>query len=343
MIVRILNFETTSLLRIPAGCVSMPATSWRLWIRPTAAIGRLDRVKQLTRLIGKIPLSALRTIRKSLETRQVSDKSISIEGLGGSELYAGRSQTGPRNSGGRQARMKGIIQRIRTYDLRRLTLSFLLLCLCATCGTPSSPDPGSPTPVSPPVGSAPSPGAEGWIPLFNGKDLDGWEITNFGGEGTVHVLDGIIRLEMGNPLTGIHWVRDFPRDRYEISLEAMKVLGNDFFCGLTFPVGKGHASLILGGWGGGVTGLSCINGKDASENETTLYRSYQRGRWYHVRVRVDEQQVRAWVDEEKVVDVPREGRIFSVRAELRRSCPVGVANYLTVSCLRNIRRRSLVP
>ena len=57
---------------------------------------------------------------------------------------------------------------------------------------------------------------------------------------------------------------------YEVTLEAMRVDGNDFFCGMTFPAGKDPCTLIVGGWGGTVVGLSSINGMDASENETTI-------------------------------------------------------------------------
>ena len=51
-------------------------------------------------------------------------------------------------------------------------------------------------------------------------------------------------------MTGITWTNEMPRMGYEISLEAMRVEGSDFFCGLTFPVGKDYLSLIVGGWGG---------------------------------------------------------------------------------------------
>ena len=40
-------------------------------------------------------------------------------------------------------------------------------------------------------------------PLFNGKSLDGWKVTDFGGEGEVSVEDGQIIMRMGQPLTGI--------------------------------------------------------------------------------------------------------------------------------------------
>ena len=62
----------------------------------------------------------------------------------------------------------------------------------------------------------------------------------------------------------------FPKVDYEVNLDAKRVAGNDFFCGITFPVGKRFCSLIVGGWGGATVGLSSIDGKDAAENETTL-------------------------------------------------------------------------
>ena len=66
----------------------------------------------------------------------------------------------------------------------------------------------------------------------------------------------------------------------------MKIEGADFMCGLTFPVGDSHASLILGGWGGTVAGISSIDGHDASENETSSFISFPKDRWYTIRMRV---------------------------------------------------------
>jgi len=45
----------------------------------------------------------------------------------------------------------------------------------------------------------------GWESLFDGKTLEGWKITEFGGEGEVTVEEGAIILRMGQPLTGITW------------------------------------------------------------------------------------------------------------------------------------------
>ena len=94
-----------------------------------------------------------------------------------------------------------------------------------------------------------------WQSLFDGRTLDGWEETPFGGEGMVRVRNGQIVMEFGEPLTGLTRRGPVPRMSYEIRLEAMRLAGSDFFCGLTFPVGETSCSLILGGWGGTTVGL----------------------------------------------------------------------------------------
>ena len=66
-----------------------------------------------------------------------------------------------------------------------------------------------------------------------------WKPTRFGGEGEVH--RGRWRdpsSSSGNDLTGITWTGDLPRLGYEIEVQAKRVSGSDFFCGLTFPVGE---------------------------------------------------------------------------------------------------------
>jgi len=115
--------------------------------------------------------------------------------------------------------------------------------------------------------------------LFDGVSLDGWEITNFGPQGPVTVSGGQIVLGMGEGCTGITYKEDFPEVNYKITLDAKRVAGNDFFCGMTFPVEKEPCTLIVGGWGGTTVGLSSINRKDASENQTTTYMNFEKDRW----------------------------------------------------------------
>ena len=72
------------------------------------------------------------------------------------------------------------------------------------------------------------------VALFDGKTLANWKGTEFGGRGDVLVEGGEIRLGMGNDLTGINFVGVMPKMDYELRLEASRVEGSDFFCGLTF-------------------------------------------------------------------------------------------------------------
>lgn len=183
-----------------------------------------------------------------------------------------------------------------------------------------------------------------WKPLFDGKTLEGWKSTNFGGEGEVKVEKGTVILEMGEPLTGITFQdpKKLLKMNYEISLEAMRVKGTDFFCGLTFPIReKDHCSLILGGWGGGVCGISCLDGFDASENETTSFKEFKSDKWYKVRVMVTEDKLQSWLDDEKIVDVNIKDRKIHTRIEVDLSQPFGISAFRTTSALKDIKIRPL--
>lgn len=192
------------------------------------------------------------------------------------------------------------------------------------------------------AGSAATDGeAAGWRPLFDGRSLEGWKPTPFGGEGEVSVDDGAISIARGSEMSGITWTNDVPRRNYEIALEARRVDGFDFFCGLTFPVGDDFCSFIVGGWGGAVVGLSSIDGADASSNDTTTIRSFKNGRWYAVRVRVTPARIECFIDDERVVDQPLAGRALSIRDEVVPSKPLGIATYSTTAEIRGIRWRPL--
>lgn len=179
----------------------------------------------------------------------------------------------------------------------------------------------------------------GWKKLFDGQTLQNWRATNFGGEGNVGVEEGQVILEMGNDLTGISWREAFPTVSYEVSLEARRLAGNDFFCGMTFPVGDSPCSLILGGWGGTVVGLSSIDGRDASENETGQLMNFEQGQWYLVRLRVTELKIEAWINEKKVIDLATAHHKISIRPEVELSRPFGIASWRTKAGLRDIKMR----
>jgi hypothetical protein len=179
-----------------------------------------------------------------------------------------------------------------------------------------------------------------WKPLFNGKDLAGWKKSGFGGEGEVEVLDGAIVLNTGGGrITGITFTKEFAKTDYELHLEARRAEGTDFFCGLTFPVGESHATLICGGWGGTVTGISNIDGYDASENNSSKYIKYENGKWYDIKLKVTPKSIHAWIEGKLEVDVDIEDKKISTRIDVDRSKPLGISAFETKSEIRKIEWR----
>src|SRR5579871_481634 len=189
-----------------------------------------------------------------------------------------------------------------------------------------------------------TPGAgRGWKSMFDGGSLHGWRETPFSGHSKVHVVDGTIVLEKGI-LTGITWTDSFPKSNYEVRLEAARVDGQDFFAGVTFPVHDAHCSWINGGWGGMVVGLSSLDSMDASENDTTIMRTFETGRWYALRLRVTDVRIQAWIDEELVVDAYIGDRAIGLRpGEIELSRPFGIASYATTAKLRKLEYRLISP
>jgi sugar phosphate isomerase/epimerase len=197
--------------------------------------------------------------------------------------------------------------------------------------------------LKPLVGAgAAAPGAKE-LSLFDGKSLNGWKVTDYGARGEVTVKDGQIILDAGDPLTGINFAGDPPaRIDYEISLEAMKLDGDDFFCALTVPVAKSFCTLVVGGWGGSLVGISSIDEMDASENFTTQFRKFVSNRWYRIRLRVTAKKLEAWIDDDQLVDADIEGKKISMRlGEIEMSQPLGIATFRTRSAIRDIKVRNL--
>ncbi len=183
---------------------------------------------------------------------------------------------------------------------------------------------------------------EGWRDLFDGKSLSGWRVTAFDQGGGVAVTNGLLWLQRGQPFVGVNGIAEIPPVNYEIAFDAMRVAGGDFFCGLTFPVRDSHCSLIVGGWGGGIVGLSNLDGADASENETTQYVSFETGRWYRIRLRVTEHKIEAWIEQKKVVNLIISGRKLEVRfGEIMMSRPFGLAAWDTSAAFRAIKIRNV--
>ena len=175
--------------------------------------------------------------------------------------------------------------------------------------------------------------------LFNGSSLNDWERTDFAGKGEVMIDEnGSLVLEMGAELSGVHWKGEpLPVVNYEIQFKAKRTMGSDFFCGLTFPFKQSHATLILGGWGGSLIGISSIDDFDASENETGDAYIFEDNQWYDIRLRVTDSEIYVWINEEQVIDCEVEGRKVAMRfGEIEMSVPLGICTYATTGVIREV-------
>ena len=219
-----------------------------------------------------------------------------------------------------------------------LAASLVLVGCRAPTAAPATTSTAAPAPK--PVSSVPSTAQKPL--LFDGKTLNGWQVTDFAGHGTVTVTNGEIRVGMGH-MTGITLTdtNGLPRTNYEVSLDAMRVDGSDFFCGLTFPVGNEHCSFIVGGWGGGVVGLSSLDSEDASQNETTTYMNFANNRWFHIRVRVEPDRIQAWIDNDRVANVETKERRIGIRLEMESCTPLGLTTWNTAAAWKNIQIKKL--
>ena len=142
-------------------------------------------------------------------------------------------------------------------------------------------------------------------PLFDGKTLKGWEVCNYAGIGEIKVIpkNNSLLINRGEILSGVK-LSEFdklklPTVNYEISLEGRRVEGDDFFCCLTFPYKKSHATFVLGGWGGSVCGISSIDFMDAMENSTMSVMDFAKAKWYKVRLIVTENRFQGFVGKKR--------------------------------------------
>jgi Domain of Unknown Function (DUF1080) len=178
--------------------------------------------------------------------------------------------------------------------------------------------------------------------LFNGKSLDDWEMVDVGGSGQVELEGGLMLINQGENISGAVYKKaaTLPMINYEITLEAKRMQGVDFFVGLTFPVGdvKHCATLVCGGWGGSVTGISSIDSLDASENNTSSYQRYKDNEWYTIKLRVTAKNLSAWVGDKQVIDEDIEGKKIGVRpGPVESYLPLSLTTYNTMAAIRNVK------
>ena len=183
---------------------------------------------------------------------------------------------------------------------------------------------------------------DGWQTLFNGKDLTGWKDLEIGGAGEILVKEGMMVIEDGVEITAVLYTNKTHVIDYEVQLDAMRSKGSDFFCGLTFPVNTNCLTLIVGGWGGGVIGISNLDDFDASENPTTDYINFKDKQWYHIHLKVTAKKLEMWVDKKQIIEQDIEGVRLSMRSgDIEMTEPFGLATWQTEARVKNIRIRTL--
>lgn len=161
--------------------------------------------------------------------------------------------------------------------------------------------------------------------------------------GDVLEKDGTLELPFSDQITAARWSGAIPQSPFELEYEARRINGTDFFGTVTFPARKDeYVSLVIGGWGGGLIGISSIDDLDASENETGSAWKFETGRWYRIRILCTARKIEAWIDHDKAVDVDTENRKLSLRPGPISSCvPFGFASWQTTAEIRKARWRQL--
>ncbi|WP_395735434.1 family 16 glycoside hydrolase [Prosthecobacter sp.] len=184
--------------------------------------------------------------------------------------------------------------------------------------------------------------------LLSDEFTPAWKAAEIPEAGKVLIQGGEITLQPGQPMTGVRFdaekwkAAEMPRMRYSIEYEAMRVEGNDFFGTVTFPVNESHVSLVVGGWGGTLVGISSIDEMDASENNTRGNGYFENKRWHQVRIEVRDDELKAWINGKLFVNTSTKGHKLGMRdGEIEKCTPFGFASYLSQSRVRNVVLRRL--
>ena len=192
--------------------------------------------------------------------------------------------------------------------------------------------------------TASSPAQDKPLTLITGSELaPNWRVVDeMKDHGPVTLTEGILKLGEGKPMTGVAYTgKDpIPLKDYEVSFQARRVEGEDFFAALTFPVRDKDtaATWVLGGWGGKCVGISCLQYQAADENETTNWVEFETGKWYTFRLQVRENRLTGFIDDKQLFDADTEGKKITMRFGDVEFCrPLGFATYSTVGEVKNLK------
>ncbi|NQT88411.1 DUF1080 domain-containing protein, partial [bacterium] len=220
------------------------------------------------------------------------------------------------------------------------------------------PKPSTPKPVEkktvpvsrPPV--APPPDEAGWVSLFDGKSLDGWQkVSRFpvpkkygpgtSGEATLDAAKQCIFLEPGNPISGIHCKTALPTTDYEVELEATSSDGKAPMFRVVFLVGGAHCTLLVTGGERSRVGLDIVDGKGMADNGTAADVDIDPAKWTRVRFRVTDSKVAVWMNDQQVIEQSREGHDLDRSPYYRHVENLGLCARGSRPAFRNIRFRRL--
>ncbi|NQT85650.1 protein kinase [bacterium] len=195
----------------------------------------------------------------------------------------------------------------------------------------------APDKPGPPPAAGPEPGQ--WTRLFDGRTLEGWALLRGGGLGTpgeLDVDDGVLILRKGNRATAIQRTDDFPREGYDVFLEASRIEGKELL-NIAFPVGDARCMLHLGPG----AGLEMLNGKRYGDNITGRAFEVEDGRWYRVRIQVRSHTIRAWLDGALIAEIPRAAYDLDVHSAWSSATQLTLGTWETTAAVRNIAVRRL--
>ena len=229
---------------------------------------------------------------------------------------------------------------------RRRWITGVLFGLLLSCGggqvvmaqSPAAAEPSSPPSDLPPIPTGMQVEFAGPpTALLAESGLGDWDTIDFAGGGESSVAASTLEIGIGEGLTGVYWDgADLPVNNYELRMQARRTEGIDFFCGPVFPVNDSHCCLIVGGWAGATVGLSNIDDKDASSNETTKLMSFEDNQWYDIRIRVLPNRIIAWIDDDCVVYQNIVGKKISLRGDTELCTPMGLCTFQTEAEIRKL-------
>ena len=189
------------------------------------------------------------------------------------------------------------------------------------------------------------------VPLvfLTGSELKDWKVVEeMKQHGPVTLKDGVLALGIGQPMTGVVYTgkAELPVKDYEVSFEARRIEGDDFFAALTVPVrnAESFVTFVIGGWGGTCVGISCIQFQSADENQTTNWIEFEMKKWYRFRMQVRDNRLKGFVDDKEIFDADTTDKKLSLRfGEIEYCKPLGLATFRTQGEIKNLTIKPLAP